>query len=129
MREMSVWLYIHMLIIGCSKQAMLEVHDRMHKLWKQQRRTVRELDEQKSNLKSVSSTLPLTLEKAASEWQAEEEFWEKDHQSNLSVLYAVADELFGDGAENGGGASLLCFDEVQVILVSFSVCRPPRETL
>ncbi|CAM6128009.1 unnamed protein product [Calypogeia fissa] len=95
--------------------AMLEVHDRLHRLWKERREKWEDLDDAKSNSNSPYGMKRLTLEAAAKEWLAEEEYWEKEQETNLSILYAVADNLFGEGANDGGGASLLCFDEVQVV--------------
>lgn len=109
---------------------MLEVHDRMHRLWKQQREALMEEDDAKSGSKSPSGVRSMTLEAAAKAWLAEEEHWEKEQESNLSLLYAVADDLFSHGAtEDGGGASLLCFDEVQVSYLKSQVEHTKQFTI
>ncbi|KAL3694720.1 hypothetical protein R1sor_008371 [Riccia sorocarpa] len=104
--------------------AMLEVHDRMHKLWKHQRenRPIKQSEETGSS--KLRSKKSLTLEVAAKEWLEEEEQWEKEQQSEMGVLGAVADEFFSNSSNSGEllrGASLLCFDEVQVMDVFTAV--------
>ncbi|KAL2633029.1 hypothetical protein R1flu_004508 [Riccia fluitans] len=99
--------------------AMLEVHDRMHKLWKQQKENRHGKENDETASKKSSPTKSLTLEMAAKQWLEQEEQWEKDQQSELGVLTAVADEFFAEGFLDG--ASLLCFDEVQVMDVFTAV--------
>ncbi|KAG6548839.1 hypothetical protein Mapa_009601 [Marchantia paleacea] len=99
--------------------AMLEVHDRMHKLWKQHRENSEEYA--KAGSRNSDPNQPLTLERAVKEWLDEEEQWERDLQSEMGVLSAVADEFFANSDEFLDGASLLCFDEVQVMDVFTAV--------
>lgn len=90
---------------------MLEVHDRMHKLWKQGKENNKEYG--KIGSRTSDPNQPLTLEMAVKEWLDEEEQWERDLQTEMGVLSAVADEFFANSDEFLDGASLLCFDEVQ----------------
>ncbi|CAK9200295.1 unnamed protein product [Sphagnum troendelagicum] len=99
--------------------AMLEVHQRMHKHWSQGRHRRPHNVELGSNSPKDLSTL--TLEDAAKEWLEAEARYEHEQQSEGVVLEAVADELLGSSDEGVGGASLLCFDEVQVVDVFTAV--------
>lgn len=55
-----------------------------------------------------------SLEDATKDWLEAAERFEAEHQSESSILNAVADELIGSRDDSEGGASILCFDEVQV---------------
>jgi predicted ATPase len=99
--------------------AMLEVHQRMHKHWSQGRhRRPHNVELGSNSFKDLST---LTLEDAAKEWLEAEARYEHEQQSEGVVLEAVADELLGSSDEGVGGASLLCFDEVQVVDVFTAV--------
>lgn len=91
---------------------MLEVHHRMHMLWSQGRHKRQKNLEQNSDSSIDQSTL--TLKDAAEEWLEAAQRHELEHQSESAILEAVADELLGSTEEGDGGASVLCFDEVQV---------------
>jgi transposase-like protein len=92
---------------------MLEVHYRMHMLWRQGRHTSRsKLNQNDSALEKISSTP--SLEDATKEWLEAAERFEIERQGESAILNAVADELLGSSDDSEGGASVLCFDEVQV---------------
>jgi len=93
-------------------QAMLEVHYRMHMLWRQGRQKSRSKSIQNDNAFEKLS-VP-SLEDATKEWLDAAEQFETERQSESSILNAVADELLGSSDDSEGGASILCFDEVQV---------------
>eukprot|EP01018_Ginkgo_biloba_P021069 Gb_14272 [translate_table: standard] len=89
--------------------AMLDVHDRMHKIWKHQNyeKTLQ------SRLSGWIANLP--FEGTVKEWLAAQERYEQElHLDN--ILPAVADSLL-DTREDGheGGATILCFDEIQAV--------------
>lgn len=86
---------------------MLEINDRMHKIWKSQ-------VEEKSLQSSLSSwIMNLSFDTKVKEWLAAEEKYKQDIQMQ-NILPAVADKFLIDGQGNLRGASLLCFDEIQV---------------
>jgi hypothetical protein len=70
---------------------------------------------------STKDLSTLTLEDAAKEWLEAEARYEHEQRSEGVVLEAVADELLGSSDEGVGGASLLCFDEVQVCWEDFTL--------
>lgn len=93
--------------IGSTLQAMLEINDQMHKIWKNQ-------VEEKSIQSSISSwIMNLPFDTKVKEWlAAEEQYKQEVHMKN--ILPAVADKFLIDGHGKHRGASLLCFDEIQV---------------
>ncbi|KAI5669577.1 hypothetical protein M9H77_19430 [Catharanthus roseus] len=89
-------------------EAMLEINDRMHKIWKSQ-------VEEKSLQSSLSSwIMNLSFDTKVKEWLAAEEKYKQDIQMQ-NILPAVADKFLIDGQGNLRGASLLCFDEIQTV--------------
>lgn len=91
---------------------MLEVHHRMHMLWSRGRKKrPPKLDQSPDS----STNLPtLTVEAAAKEWLEATQRYEFEQQTESAILETVADELLASENDIQGGASLLCFDEVQV---------------
>lgn len=89
--------------------AMLDVHDRMHKIWKHQ-----------STEKSLQTRLSgwianLPFEGTVKEWLAAQERYEQElHLEN--ILPIVADNLLNTGDDSHeAGATILCFDEIQAV--------------
>ncbi|KAG0609370.1 hypothetical protein M758_8G179400 [Ceratodon purpureus] len=99
--------------------AMLEVHSRMHMLWRQGRHSSRSKLTQNDNAFEKISTP--SLEDATKEWLEAAERFEVERQGESAILNAVADELLGSSDDSEGGASVLCFDEVQVLDVFTAV--------
>ncbi|GAB4837748.1 hypothetical protein Ancab_002617 [Ancistrocladus abbreviatus] len=89
-------------------KAMLEIHAHMHKIWKNQ-------VEEKSLRSSISSWITsLPFDTKVKEWlAAEEQYKEEMHMKN--ILPAVADKFLVDQQADKGGASILCFDEIQTV--------------
>lgn len=89
-------------------EAMLEINDQMHKIWKSQ------VDEKslQSNISSWIMNLPFDMR--IKEWLAAEEKYKHDMQMK-NILPAVADKFLVDGLGNERGASVLCFDEIQTV--------------
>ncbi|XP_077247860.1 AFG1-like ATPase family protein isoform X2 [Tasmannia lanceolata] len=89
-------------------EAMLEIHEHMHKLWKNQ-------VEEKS-VQSVISTWigKLPFDTKVKEWLAEEEKYKQEVQMK-HILPAVADKFLVDWQADQGGARILCFDEIQTV--------------
>lgn len=86
---------------------MLEINERMHKIWKSQ-------VENKPLQSSISSwILNLPFDTKIKEWLAAEERYKQEVQME-NILPAVADKFLVDAHGNQAGASLLCFDEIQV---------------
>ncbi|KAJ7561739.1 hypothetical protein O6H91_03G039300 [Diphasiastrum complanatum] len=99
---------------------MLEVHDQMHKLWKQRSRGKTCTEDPGQISLSTKDAAPSTMEMVAQEWLSmEERFQEELEQENL--LDIVADHLLWGTEDHHCGASLLCFDEVQVMDVFTAV--------
>ncbi|XP_073283495.1 uncharacterized protein [Primulina huaijiensis] len=89
-------------------EAMLQVHDRMHKVWKSQ-------ETEKSIQSSISQWVNnLSFERKIKEWLVEEERY-KQEMMMKHILPAVADKFLVDGRGHQGGASVLCFDEIQTV--------------
>lgn len=79
----------------------------MHKVWKNQM-------EEKSLQSNISSwIMNLPFDTKAKEWLAAEERYKKEVQMK-NILLDVADKFFLDREEDEKGASILCFDEIQV---------------
>eukprot|EP00249_Psilotum_nudum_P016848 c26018_g1_i1 orf=530-2434(-) len=92
---------------------MLEVHACMHKLWKKNSKNKMTMEMLKVDCDISDKVEPLRLERDVTDWLVAEERLEQDLNSNTTILDEVAESLLGD-TENNGGASLLCFDEMQV---------------
>ena len=88
-------------------QAMLEIHDHMHDVWKRR-------DDDKSVQSSAFSWISsLPFDAKIKEWLiGEEKYKQKTQQKH--ILLAVADKFLVDRQANKTGASILCFDEIQV---------------
>ncbi|CAM8895315.1 unnamed protein product [Rhodiola kirilowii] len=89
-------------------EAMLEINEQMHKLWKEQ---VEEKPSQ-SGIASWISSLP--FDSNVKEWLAAEERYQKEAQWK-NILPAVADKFLIDREAGQRGASILCFDEIQTV--------------
>lgn len=88
-------------------QAMLKINEDMHNIWKNQ---VRE----KSSQSSISSwIMNLPFDTKVKEWVAAEEKYKQEVQMK-NILPAVADKFLVDQQAGQVGASILCFDEIQV---------------
>lgn len=87
---------------------MLEVHELMHGLEKQQLQTQSPLD---VSPEANTASSVVSLDTAIRDWLEDETRFQKQHNSEMAILDAVADKLLGSGSPSG--ASLLCFDEVQ----------------
>lgn len=86
---------------------MLEINARMHQIWKKQ-------VEDKPLQSSISSwIMNLPFDTKVKEWLAAEERYKQEVQMK-NILPAVADMFLIDQREDHGGASVLCFDEIQV---------------
>ncbi|XP_021305223.1 putative ATPase N2B isoform X2 [Sorghum bicolor] len=89
-------------------EAMLEIHDHMHDVWKRR-------DDDKSIHSSAFnwiSSLPFDVK--IKEWLIGEEKYKQQTQEK-HILLAVADKFLVDRQANKTGASILCFDEIQTI--------------
>ncbi|XAR69373.1 hypothetical protein NMG60_11000922 [Bertholletia excelsa] len=89
-------------------EAMLEIHERMHKIWKND-------VEEKSLSSGISGwimNLPLDLK--VKEWIDAEEKYKQERQMK-HILPAVADKFLVDQQADQRGASILCFDEIQTV--------------
>lgn len=86
---------------------MLEINERMHRVWKNQ-------VEGKSLQSNISSwIMNLPLDTKVKEWLVAEERYKQDIQMK-NILPAVADKFLVDREIDQRGASILCFDEIQV---------------
>ncbi|XP_058225545.1 uncharacterized protein LOC131334517 isoform X2 [Rhododendron vialii] len=87
-------------------EAMLQIHEHMHKIWKNQ-------VEEKSLQSGISSwIMNLPFDTKVKEWiDAEERYNQEVYMKN--ILPAVADKFLVDWQANQRGASILCFDEIQ----------------
>ena len=88
-------------------QAMLKINEQMHKIWKNQ---VEEKPLQSSFSNWVKN---LPFDTKVKEWLAAEEQYKQEVQVK-NILPAVADKLLIDWKADRRGASILCFDEIQV---------------
>ncbi|EEC76553.1 hypothetical protein OsI_14358 [Oryza sativa Indica Group] len=89
-------------------EAMLEIHDHMHDVWKRR-------DEDKSIESSAFSWISsLPFDGKTKEWLIGEEKYKQNTQQK-HILLAVADKFLVDRQANKSGASILCFDEIQTI--------------
>lgn len=90
-------------------QAMLKINEHMHQFWKNQ---VEEKSLQ-SNISSWITSLPFDMK--VKEWVAAEERYKQDVQMK-DILPAVADKFLMEWHADQRGASILCFDEIQVMM-------------
>lgn len=90
-----------------SFQAMLEIHEHMHDVWKNQV----EDKSSESSIMSWISNLPFDVK--VKEWLIGEERY-KEEVRQQHILPAVADKFLVDRKTEKSGASILCFDEIQV---------------
>ena len=81
-------------------------------LWKQGRHKSQSKLNQNDNAFEKIATP--SLEDATKEWLEAAERFEIERQGESAILNAVADEFLGSSDDREGGASVLCFDEVQV---------------
>ncbi|XP_043687071.1 putative ATPase N2B isoform X1 [Telopea speciosissima] len=89
-------------------EAMLEIHQNMHKIWKNQ-------VEEKSLQSGISSwIMNLPFDGKVKEWLAAEERYKKEMQIK-NILPAVADKFLVDREMYQRGANILCFDEIQTV--------------
>ncbi|KAF8708807.1 hypothetical protein HU200_030196 [Digitaria exilis] len=89
-------------------EAMLEIHDHMHDVWKRR-------DDNKSVQSSAFSWISsLPFDAKIKEWLIGEEKYKQETQQK-HILLAVADKFLVDRQANKTGASILCFDEIQTI--------------
>ncbi|KAL2548646.1 AFG1-like ATPase family protein [Forsythia ovata] len=89
-------------------EAMLQVHDLMHKVWKSQ-------VEEKSLQSSISNwVMNLPFDTKIKEWLAAEERYQQEMQMK-NILPVVADKFLVDEQGHQKGARLLCFDEIQTV--------------
>lgn len=81
-------------------------------LWRQGRHSPRsKLNQNDNAFEKISAP---SLEDATKEWLEAAERFEIERQGESAILNAVADELLSSSDDSEGGASVLCFDEVQV---------------
>lgn len=94
--------------------ALLEVHDWMHKLWKKQLEKKAECDVGKHNTddSELLGTESITVQKAMKNWLDNERRFQEEN-SPTNVFGLVAENLLIGRTDAGGGACLLCFDELQ----------------
>lgn len=88
---------------------MLKINEQMHKIWKNQ-------VEGKSLQSSISNwIINLPFDTKVKEWLAAEEQYKQEGQMQ-NILLAVADKLLINQQADADrkGASILCFDEIQV---------------
>ncbi|KAL0372231.1 UNVERIFIED_CONTAM: putative ATPase N2B [Sesamum calycinum] len=89
-------------------EAMLQIHDLMHKVWKSQ-------EMEKSLQSSISNwVMNLPFDTKIKEWLAEEERY-KQEMKMKNILPAVADKFLVDRQGHQRGSSILCFDEIQTV--------------
>ncbi|XP_059658129.1 uncharacterized protein LOC132304463 isoform X2 [Cornus florida] len=89
-------------------EAMLEINEHMHKIWKNQ-------VEDKSSQSGISSwIMNLPFDTKVKEWVAAEERYKQEVQMK-NILPAVADKFLIDRPAEQRGASILCFDEIQTV--------------
>ncbi|OAY69533.1 Uncharacterized protein ACMD2_24358 [Ananas comosus] len=89
-------------------KAMLEIHEHMHDIWKNQA-------EEKSLQSSAFSWIAgLSFDTKVKEWLVGEEKYKKEVQTK-HILPAVADKFLIDRRADKSGASILCFDEIQTV--------------
>lgn len=94
---------------------MLEIHEHMHNVWKNQ-------IEEKSFQSGVFNWIDnLTFDRRVKEWLVGEERYKEEAQMK-HILPAVADKFLVDRQADQRGASILCFDEIQVYMELHHLC-------
>lgn len=89
-------------------EAMLQIHEHMHKIWKNQ-------VEEKSLQSGISNwIMNLPFDIKVKEWIDAEERYKQEVQMK-NILPAVADKFLVDRQADQIGASILCFDEIQIV--------------
>ncbi|KAJ8637578.1 hypothetical protein MRB53_011845 [Persea americana] len=89
-------------------EAMLEIHEHMHKIWKNQ-------VVEKSSQSVFSSWIgSLPFDTKVKEWMAAEEQYKQEVQMK-HILPDVADRFLVNRQTDQVGASILCFDEIQTV--------------
>ncbi|XP_024313836.1 AFG1-like ATPase isoform X2 [Brachypodium distachyon] len=89
-------------------EAMLEIHEHMHDVWKTR-------DDNRSTHSSAFSWISgLPFDAKIKEWLLGEEKYKQETQQK-HILLAVADKFLVDRQADKCGASILCFDEIQTI--------------
>lgn len=86
---------------------MLDIHQHMHRTWKDQL-------EQKSLQSNIAGwIMNLPFDTKVKEWIAAEEKYKQEIQMK-NILLDVVDKFLVNQEGNKRGASILCFDEIQV---------------
>lgn len=103
-------------LVSCNVlQAMLEIHEHMHDVWKNR---VEENSFQ-SNIYNWISNLP--FDSKVKEWLIGEEKYKQETQMK-HILPTVADRFLLGKKSDQRGATILCFDEIQVYSKHFHWC-------
>ncbi|KAG0485766.1 hypothetical protein HPP92_009845 [Vanilla planifolia] len=89
-------------------EAMLEIHEHMHKAWKNN------LDDRSLQSSIISWINSLPFDARVKEWLVGEERYKREAQEK-HILPAVADMFLMDRQSEKVGASILCFDEIQTV--------------
>ncbi|MFS8005394.1 putative ATPase, AFG1, P-loop containing nucleoside triphosphate hydrolase [Helianthus anomalus] len=89
-------------------EAMLEINERMHKVWKN------EVQEKSMQSSIANWIISLPFDTKVKEWIAAEESY-KENMQMKNILPAVADKFLVDQKSDRRGASILCFDEIQTV--------------
>ncbi|WOL09423.1 hypothetical protein Cni_G18176 [Canna indica] len=89
-------------------EAMLQIHDHMHEIWKNQ---VTERTHQSTMFSWIDS---LPFNEKVKEWLIGEEKYKQEVHTK-HILSSVADKFLIDREANKTGASILCFDEIQTV--------------
>ncbi|KAH7276763.1 hypothetical protein KP509_39G021000 [Ceratopteris richardii] len=98
--------------------ALLEVHDRMHKLWKQQQQEKVDNGVLDSDDDNFEDSETVAFQKAVKKWLDDEKRFQEELQ-HTNIFDIVAESILSETAREG--ASLLCFDELQVVDVFTAV--------
>ncbi|XP_072982076.1 uncharacterized protein [Typha latifolia] len=89
-------------------EAMLEIHEHMHDIWKNQ------VEDNSSHTSLLNWIANLPFDKKVKEWLIGEERYKQEvHRKH--ILPAVADKFLVDRRADKTGASILCFDEIQTV--------------
>lgn len=89
-------------------EAMLEINDHMHKIWKNQ------VQDKSTQSRLATWIMNLPFDTKVKEWIAAEETYKQEVQMK-NILPAVADKFLVDQRGDQRGASILCFDEIQTV--------------
>ncbi|KAJ4770836.1 Lactation elevated protein 1 [Rhynchospora pubera] len=94
-------------------EAMLEIHEQMHGIWKKERESKDETSSGNvvGGFRWIAS---LPFDAKVKEWLIGEEKYNQEVQRK-HILSAVADKFLIDRVSHTCGASLLCFDEIQTV--------------